>query len=158
MMNCSTPNGGSEPKSHSLGIGGFTLMELMIVVAIVAILATIAYPSYQRHMNSTRRSDAHVALTRLAHLQEKFFSECNSYATNLTAARNCSDLGLNQSAVSPNGYYQLALNGSTLSFTITATPIAGGPQATDSECTALSLTHTGAKNASGANTSRCWRR
>ena len=159
MMIHWTPSRATARRTKPMRVRGFTLMELMIVVVIVAILAAIAYPSYQRHMIGTRRSDAQVALMRLANLQEKFFSECNSYATSLTADRNCDDLGLAESSTtSPNGYYQLGLNASTVSFTITATPIATGPQAADAECSEFSLTHAGAKNASGSNTSRCWRK
>ena len=36
---------------------GFTLVELLIVVAVVAILASVGYPSYQNHIDKTRKSD-----------------------------------------------------------------------------------------------------
>ena len=139
--------------------GGFTLIELMIVVTVVAILAAIAYPSYQSYMRQSRRSDAQIALVNVANLQERLFTQCSKYATSLTAARNCTDLGLNISTTSPNGYYQLGLvNASTVSFTISASPVAGKPQAADTECTAFTLTNAGVKDATGSNTSRCWRK
>lgn len=138
---------------------GFTLIELMIVVVIVGILATIAYPSYQRWVVETRRSDAQIALARLANDQEKFYSDCGVYATSLTANRNCTDRGLQRANdQSPEGYYRLAIaNVSATSFTVTATPI--GPQATaDPECTQLALDSAGRKTATGSNTARCWRK
>lgn len=140
--------------------GGFTLIELMVTVTVVAILAAIAYPSYQSHMRQTRRSDAQIALVNIANLQERFFTQCSKYATSLTADRNCTDLGLDlTTTTSPNGYYQLALiNASTTSFTVSASPVVTGPQAGDTECTAFTLTNAGVKNATGSNTSRCWRR
>src|SRR3990167_5713766 len=60
---------------------GFTLIELMITVVIIGILAAIAYPGYTKYMQQTKRSDAQIALTQMANTQEKFFSDCNHYAT-----------------------------------------------------------------------------
>lgn len=148
--------GEKEMKTVS---GGFTLIELMITVVVVAILATVAYPGYQNYMRQTRRSDAQIALVNVANLQERFFTQCNRYATSLTAARNCTDLGLNVSAVSLDGYYQLAIvNASATAFTVSAGPVATGPQAGDAECTGFTINERGTRAATGSNTSRCWRR
>lgn len=68
---------------------GFTLIELMITVVIIGILAAIAYPGYQNYAIQTRRSDAQIALTQAANQQEKFFTECNWYATSLFGTRAC---------------------------------------------------------------------
>ncbi len=68
---------------------GFTLIELMITVVIIGILAAITYPSYRSYLTQTRRSDAQIGLTQAANQQERFFTECNWYATTLFGARAC---------------------------------------------------------------------
>lgn len=60
---------------------GFTLIELMITVAIIAILTVIAYPSYQKYVLKSHRSDAKTALLDLAARQERYFTLQNIYAS-----------------------------------------------------------------------------
>lgn len=72
---------------------GLTLVELLIVVAIVAILAGVAYPSYQRHMTSTRHADAKVKLLEIMQAQRRFFTDSNTYTTNLTGDLGYADAG-----------------------------------------------------------------
>lgn len=109
---------------------GFTLIELMIVVVIIGILAGIAYPSYQNHMRQTRRSDAKIALTKVASLQEKFYSDCSHFAQVLHGQktdRNCATttdldngkLSMNDSdsttILSPGRHYVITLVAPTAS-------------------------------------------
>ncbi|MFD1217979.1 type IV pilin protein [Microbulbifer celer] len=58
---------------------GFSLIELMIVVAIIGILAGIAWPSYQDHVQASRRADAQGALMGLAQAMEQYFTENGTY-------------------------------------------------------------------------------
>ncbi len=120
---------------------GFTLIELMITVVIIGILAAIAYPSYQNYTKQTRRSDAQIALTQAANQQERFFTECNVYASSLAGTRSCGAATLGYGTASPESYYTLtvgagAITAATCSqyscgYTITATPVAGTSQAND---------------------------
>lgn len=97
---------------------GFTLIELMIVVAIIGIIAAVAYPSYQDYVKQTRRSDAQIALTQAANQQERFFTECNAYASSLAGTRSCGANTLGYGTASSESHYILSM---TASATIAAT-------------------------------------
>lgn len=133
---------------------GFTLIELMIVVAIVGILAAIAYPSYQNHIQKTRRSDAMIALGRLATLQEQYFFRENKYTDQF------SDLGDASLSASSEGYYSIALSITGTGETYTATATATGPQAADTACAVFSVNNLGRKSAKtdadADSTAQCW--
>ena len=142
---------------------GFTLMELMIVVAIIGIIAAIAYPSYQRNIRESNRTEAQGALTTFAAVQERFFSDHNSYGAIGTVCTK-----INIASPTEHGFYALTVTLPTTptedtvncritanhaaSYTLTATAVTGTPQASDTGCTTVTLTSTGAK--APAN---CWR-
>lgn len=124
---------------------GFTLIELLVVVAIIAILAAIALPAYQRYGLRSRRVDGKELLMRVAAAQERFYTNFNRYAVNpLTAATSLGLPNLN----SERGFYTITsangATGDTQSYVLTATPVAGGPQARD-QCGALTVNNTGVK-------------
>lgn len=140
---------------------GVTLMELLTVVVIVGILAAIAVPSYRSYLLRAQRSDATAALLRLHAAQEKFYLQNNRYAQAAElAAAPPAGLGF---AGTEHGYYQVAIasNNPAVDFTATATPVAGGAQASDSDCTQFQINEQGRRNAlnkaNAVNTERCWR-
>lgn len=113
---------------------GFSLPELIIVVAIIGLLAGIVYPSYSQYMYEVRRSDAWAALTAAMAAQERWYSVNHSYTDSMDMLGGSS---------SPEGYYTLSVEADNSSFTLTATALGNGVQATDSGCTQFTVDHLG---------------
>ena len=97
---------------------GFTLIELTIALAVGAIVASIAYPPYFNQMAKGRRVDGKLALVELAQKLERFYTERGTYA-----GAKLGGAGGLYPAVSPNGFYALAIGSQTTDgFIILATP------------------------------------
>lgn len=130
---------------------GFTLIELMIVVAIVGILASIAYPSYQRYIEESRRSDARASLLQLAQFMERHYTANGTY---LLADGSAPALPFSEAPRDGNNkFYDLTLgNMAAGTFTLSAAP--KGAMAGDA-CGTLTLTQAGVKGA-GGNVADCW--
>ncbi len=125
---------------------GFTLVELMITVAIVGILASIAVPMYGDYLMESRRTDAQVALMNMAALQERYYLQNNTYASN-------SDIDQVGGSSTDRGYYTLSITSADASaFTLKASAVSGKPQENDTACPAIYLSSTGAKTPS-----ECWK-
>jgi type IV pilus assembly protein PilE len=140
-------------KSHCKG---FTLVELLISVAIVGILAGIVYPSYTDSVKRSRRSEAMVELVRVANMQEQYFADNRTYATDMTKLGFPAD-----PYITENGYYSIdtaAVTTIANDFIITASA-AGLQSSNDSNCTSFSLNYLGqktAKKGAADNTNTCW--
>lgn len=128
---------------------GVTLIELMIVVVVIAILAAVAYPSYQSYVIRANRSAAQQMMLGIASRQEQYLLDARTYTSTLGAG----GLGLTPSdwdctsdpAKCSNSRYDITVTvtaGPPPGYTITATPKAGTPQASDG---ALTLTSQGVK-------------
>ncbi len=150
---------------------GFTLIELVIAMVIVAILAALAIPSYSAYIRKSRRTDAKAALLDMASLEERYFTTNNTYSS------TPSDLGYTTGAAVPfpvgSGYYNITSIavvaavaptsttsvGTPASYTITATPVAGTTQASDTLCTSFTISSTGQQTATGSDpnpNTDCW--
>ena len=127
---------------------GFTLIEVMIAIAMVAILAAIAYPSYSQYLKTSRRTEATATLTKIANLEERYYLDNNSYG-------GLTDLSLTSPYNTENSYYQITINVTSSTFTLTAT--AQNAQAADTECGSLTLDQDGTKGSSTANAATCWK-
>ncbi|HLT89684.1 MAG TPA: type IV pilin protein [Woeseiaceae bacterium] len=130
------------------GMHGVTLLELMIVVVVVAILASVAYPSYQEHSRKAKRADGKAMLLQTAQALERCYTRFGRY--------NAAGCDVAASVMSSEGHYQIAVVRTAGTFTLTATP--QGPQAGDTNCGALVLTHNGLQGSQGATTDAndCW--
>ena len=138
---------------------GFSLMELMIVVAIVGILAAIAYPSYQNYVLRTGRADGQAKMMEIIQAQERFYSQNQTYTTNLGAGAGGLAYGVAANAAVPSaeGRYTIqaaACANSTIARCVILTATRIGAQQQDNECGNLTLDSRGTKGAT--NVARCW--
>jgi type IV pilus assembly protein PilE len=115
---------------------GFTLVELVMVIAIVGILMAIAIPSYNNSTTKARRVDGQTALMDVMVRQERFYTENNTYTTDLA--------NLPAQAASPEGHYTItaAACGAGIDSCVILTATPGAAQADDG---ALTLNSRGQK-------------
>jgi len=129
---------------------GFTLIELMIAVAIVGILTSVGYPSYQKHIQKAKRSEAQAALVSFATAMEQWRVENNGKYSGVTEA---SAIFATQVPIDGSGTktYDLAFDGTPTdnTYTLKATPVQ-----TDEECGTLTLDSTGVKGSSSGTNCR----
>ena len=124
---------------------GFTLLELMIVVVVIAILAMLAVPTYLAQVRKSRRSDAIATLNTVVLNEERWRTNCPSYAAfaeDYTVT--CASAGANFMSAPTSTYYTFALAAVTATtYTLTAAPI--GNQAKDAQfgttCGTLTITN-----------------
>lgn len=133
-------------------IGGFSLIELMLVVTVMGIFAAVAYPSYMDQVRKSRRAEAQSVLMHLANLQQQRLLDARTYASTISALPSFS-----LPAQVP-GFYAISVsapNSTPPAFTATATP---QNDQTKDKCGTLSITQTGIKAAAkdGATQTGCW--
>ena len=70
-------------KAPVRSVGGFTLIELMMVIIIVAILLAVALPAYRDQVIRGHRATAKSELMEIANRQEQYLLANRAYAANL---------------------------------------------------------------------------
>jgi type IV pilus assembly protein PilE len=136
---------------------GFSLVELLITLAIIGILTAVAFPSYQSHVRKTTRSAAQTEMLKIADREAQYLLDARNYAVGPSALSALS-VTLPNDVTSKYTVTVTAADGTGTastppSYTITATPIAGGVQVADG---ALKLTHTGAKTRVVGSSTYSW--
>jgi len=136
---------------------GFTLIEVMITMAVVAIVTAIALPQYSDYVTRTRRNDARIMLLMGSQWMERFRAENRGV---YTGAALPADLNVSPQGSAP--MYDLAATAVTATtWTLTATPRAGSPMASDG-CGAYTVASDGQRTAAGQTSGtlfqRCWSR
>ena len=124
------------------------MIELLIVMTIVAIIGVVAMGFFGDNVISANRTEARAALTQTAGSLEK----CRS----LYGGYNSANCNVAFPIATDTNYYSITGVVAASTFTLTATPVAGQPQANDGDCTTLTLTNTGLKGGTGADASACW--
>ncbi|WP_416138248.1 type IV pilin protein [Halomonas sp. HK25] len=158
MTQPSTRRRPQGPAGSTRRTAGFTLIELMIAVAIVGILASIAYPSYQRYVLESRRTDAKSSLMQVAGQLERCYTVTSDYRYRDGDGNACINFPID----SNEGFYRITASAadgtgtvpesSNYRLTATTTGAQNSSQSGDS-CDDFTLTHTGAR---GANETDCW--
>jgi type IV pilus assembly protein PilE len=163
------PQGAGRPLGPALRrvfhkkVGGFTLIEALIVVAIMALLAAIALPIYQSYVRKSRRTVAKTTLLDVARREEGYYSTNNAY----TSLNNLGYTLVGNAIVAPSStedYYNITIQlpnpnsqvaGANASFLVTATPQAQGGQNQDT-CGTYTLSDLGVQANTGNTDTQCW--
>lgn len=122
---------------------GVTLVELLIVLVVLAILATVAVGNYTDYLTRSRRSEAIVALTEMANLQNQFFANNLTYAATLAS--------LPYDASSTEGSYTLTIPGASVNGFIVRASAVGNQATDDPDCAVFQLTSLGVRTPAD-----CW--
>jgi len=138
---------------------GFTLIELLIALAILGILAAIVIPTYTAQVRSTNRSYAVTGLMQIAQDLENCRSDTMAYNNAICIAPYAAPVVF--PAPPATGLYTITVVTTATTFILTATAVAGTPQANDTTCTTYTFNQAGVQTAvdnGGIDTrATCWK-
>lgn len=142
---------------------GFTLIELMIVIAIIAVLAAIAIPNYRDYLLKSGRSEGQAKLLEAMQMQERFYSQNQTYTQNLgVGGLAYTGVALNAAAPSEDRRYLVTAGvceaGIPIANCVLLTATPQGSQAADTVCGRLTLSSRGVKGILGGTgtVATCW--
>jgi len=105
----------------------------MVVLVIASILAALALPAYDEFTSATRRGEGQNALAQVSAMQERWFTDNNSYTTNLTKFGFANSSWNN----TENDFYRFRVNAASVGcpvascYILETRPLTGSPQADD---------------------------
>jgi type IV pilus assembly protein PilE len=129
---------------------GITLIELLTVITIIGILAAISYPMFAEQSAKGRRASARALIYEVLQHEERFYTENNTYTTDLTA------LGLPSPLQTDQGTHSITLAVGPTADLTTSVSITGTAIVQDDKCASLTLTSANAQSGTGSLPSVCW--
>lgn len=119
---------------------GFTLIEMMIVVALIAILAAIALPAYNGYVNRSKIKTAQADLIALTLNVENQYRRQLAYSPGEIEDTGALSTAFPGWRPASSDFSFSKLEGSTSTYTLVATGLAGGVK----DCT-ISITEAGVR-------------
>ena len=114
-------------------VGGFSLIELLIVIAIILIILAMAIPHLDKARRQAMETGAIQAITTIHTAQAQYYSQFGKYAESLTAlgppasgnpSPSAAELISGDLASGEKGGFKYAMQVTPLGYTLNANPVA----------------------------------
>jgi len=138
--------GRARRSSPARAMGGFSLIELLIVMVLIGIVTAAALPAYREHVRKAARADVQAFLTDVASRQQQYLVDKRRYAPSIAALNIATSASLKVKFEDPLTVEAPDVDPPTFRLVARAT----GDQAYD-KCPTLSLDSAGNREPPG-----CW--